>query len=313
MPVVSTQKQLNAYQLAQQQKVTAIQEQAAGYPNQSGGPSYNLGGDSPSGYGNTGFQNPLSGSTPQFSGDGGDFLKSLYQARPQFVQQQQDLLTQLGPSSRNAIFAASPELASTANYYNQVMTDPFGGNLQTYQEAIRGAQAARGFGVAGGSAPAGEEARYLTNYAAQQRMQIAPQQAAFGQGLLNIAGLGGPPDISLGALGSLALQNRNLNEIIKANEASSAQAKKMYQEQLNAGSGANPYGAKGATSGSPTGGGGSYSSSVGTGAASGGFSGAYSTGGTADFFSRESLAEQRLRYAQGLMGNVDPAKSFGYI
>jgi hypothetical protein len=334
MPVVSTQKQLNAYQLAQQQKVASFQEQAAGYPNQSTGPLY--------GTGNTGFnlsndvaQSPTSPTKPpSFSGDSADFLKSLYTSRPQFVQQQQDLLTQLGPSSRAAIFAASPELASTANYYQTAMSDPFGGNLQTYQEAIRGAQAARGFGVAGGTAPAGEEARYLLNYAAQQRERIAPQMAQFGQGLLNISGLGGPPDISLAALGGLALQNRTLNEVIKANQEASEQAKKMYQQQLNAGSGANPYGAKGTSGGggtNPYGAGGSYSSAVGTGVASGGFSGAYSGGGGQDFFSQQSaqvsptyvtpytpaatdnLYALRLKYAQGLLGNVDPAKALGYI
>jgi len=307
MPVVSTQKQLNAYQLAQQQKVASFQEQAAGYPNQSTGPLY--------GTGNTGFnlsndvaQSPTSPTKPpSFSGDSADFLKSLYTSRPQFVQQQQDLLTQLGPSSRAAIFAASPELASTANYYQTAMNDPFGGNLQTYQEAIRGAQAARGFGVAGGTAPAGEEARYLTNYAAQQRERIAPQMAQFGQGLLNISGLGGPPDISLAALGGLALQNRTLNEVIKANQEASEQAKKMYQQQLNAGSGANPYGVKSGSgsTGAFGAGGGTTSVAVGGGGAG---------GGTQDFFARESdLATQRLRYAQGLLGNVDPAKAFGYV
>jgi len=312
---ISTQSQLNAYQLAQQQKVTAFQEQAAGYPNQTGTPLY--------GTGNTGFnlsndvaQSPTSPTKPpSFSGDSADFLKSLYTSRPQFVQQQQDLLTQLGPSSRAAIFAASPELASTANYYQTAMSDPFGGNLQTYQEAIRGAQAARGFGVAGGTAPAGEEARYLTNYAAQQRERIAPQMAQFGQGLLNISGLGGPPDISLAALGGLALQNRTLNEVIKANQEASEQAKKMYQQQLNAGSGANPYGTKSSSGGAFGAGGGTTSVAVGGGGAG---------GGTADFFSRQSagpapaqppmdLATMRLLYAAGALGNVDPAKAFGFI
>src|SRR3970282_1478748 len=44
-----------------------------------------------------------------FTGDASSFLESLYTSRPKFVQQQQDLLSQFGPSSRQAIFAASPE------------------------------------------------------------------------------------------------------------------------------------------------------------------------------------------------------------
>lgn len=338
MPVVSTQRQLNAYQLAQQQKVAAAQEQAAGYPNQSTGPAIS-GGGALSTNGNTGFNlggdtvNPFSSTqTPKFGGDAGDFLSALYTSRPQFVQQQQQLLSTLGPSSRQAIFAASPELAQASQYYNQAFNDPYGGQLNTFTEALRGAQAARGFGNAGGSGPAGEEARYLTNYAAQQKERLAPQLAQFGQGLLNIAGLGGPPDITLGALGTLAFQNRTLNETIAANKEASEYAKKMYEQSQMAPS--NPFGSKSGGTSSPYGGGGSVSSTVG-----GTTSGVLSTaknpyiggGGTADFFSRQSaevaptyftpyvpaatdsLYEKRLRYAQGLEGNVDPAKGFGFI
>jgi hypothetical protein len=145
--------------------------------------------------------NDATGGTPDigggFTGGSSAFLNSLYNARPQLIQQQGDLLNSLGPSLRSAIFSASPELATTANYYQQNFNDPFGGSLSTFQDAIRGAQAARGFGNAAGTGPAGEEARYLTNFAEQRRMQLAPQMAAFGQQLLGNSGLGAPSQADL--------------------------------------------------------------------------------------------------------------------
>ena len=162
-----------------------------------------------------------------FTGDASSFLESLYQARPKFVQQQQDLLTQLGPSSRQAIFAASPELAAAGQHITSTYNDPFGGAGSTFQDAIRTAQAARGFG-GGGTGVAGEEARYLTNYAQQRRDALLPQAQSFGTNMLNIAGLGGPPDVSLGALGSLGLGYRRLLEEISAGERQSQYSERLF-------------------------------------------------------------------------------------
>jgi len=187
-------------------------------------------------------QAPAPPPTPSgFTGDASNFLESLYTSRPKFVQQQQDLLNQLGPSSRQAILNASPELAAASQHITSTYNDPFGGAGSTFQDAIRTAQAARGFG-GGGTGPAGEEARYLTNYAQQRRDALLPQAQSFGTNMLNLAGLGGPPDVSLGALGSLGLGYRRLLEEIEAGNRQSQYAERLF----------NQYG----------GGGGSFSSSA---------------------------------------------------
>jgi hypothetical protein len=171
-----------------------------------------------------------------FSGDPAQFLESLYTARPRFVQQQQDLLNQLGPSSRQAIFAASPELAAASQHITNTFNDPFGGAGSTFQDAIRTAQAARGFG-GGGTGVAGEEARYLTNYAQQRRDSLLPQAQSFGTNMLGLAGLAGPPDISLGALGSLGLGYRRLLEEISAGNRQSQYAERLFNQYGGGGGG----------------------------------------------------------------------------
>lgn len=198
-------------------------------PNQGPPTDYPAGGGLPGGSDISAGQG--GGQPGNFTGDSAAFLNSLYNSRPVFLQQQQDLLTSLGPSLRSAVFAASPELAQTADYYNKTFNDPFGGSLSTYQDVARQAQAARGFG-GGGTGPSGEEARYLTNFAEQRRMQLAPQMAAFGQQILGNTGLAAPPDINLGTVGGLAIQNRQLTEQVKAGKAESAQAKTLYEQYL---------------------------------------------------------------------------------
>jgi hypothetical protein len=168
--------------------------------------------------------------TPDFGGKGNDassFLKALYEARPNFVAQQGELLSKLGPSLRQSVFTASPELAQASNYLQKTFEDPYGGSLSTYQDAIRGAQAARGFG-GGGTGVTGEEGRYLTNFAERRRQELLPQLSQFGSGLLNIAGLGGPPDITLAGLGSLALGSRQLSEQVKAGQSQSLFASSIF-------------------------------------------------------------------------------------
>jgi len=171
--------------------------------------------------------------TPDFGGKGNDassFLKALYEARPNFLAQQGELLNKLGPSLRQGIFNASPELATASNYLNQTFNDPYGGSRSTYEDAIRGAQAARGFG-GGGTGVTGEEGRYLTNFAERRRQELLPQLTQFGQGMLGLAGLAGPPDVTLAGLGGLALGARNLNEQVKAGNSQSAFAANMFAGQ----------------------------------------------------------------------------------
>ncbi|MCI0372735.1 MAG: hypothetical protein L0214_15485 [candidate division NC10 bacterium] len=185
-----------------------------------------------------------------FTGDTASFLESLFTSRPKFVQQQQDLLNQLGPSSRQAILNASPELAAASQHITSTFQDPFGGAQSTFQDAIRTAQAARGFG-GGGTGVAGEEARFLTNYAQQRRDALLPQAQSFGTNLLNISGLGGPPDISLGALGSLGLGYRRLLEEIEAGNRQAQYAERLFN--LSGGGGGGFFGSVDNTPGGGTG------------------------------------------------------------
>lgn len=158
-----------------------------------------------------------------------EFLNALYAARPGMVQQQVDLLSQFGPAARQAVFAASPELAGAGQFLQNLYSDPFGGALETYQDALRSAQASRGFGGSTG-AVAGEEARYLTNFAQQMRLQAVPQAMQFGQTLLGLGGLG-PPESSLGFLGDVALGARQQALDYQA-ALRSEQMYKDYQAEL---------------------------------------------------------------------------------
>ena len=187
---------------------------------------------------------PGTSAPPAFGGDAGQFLQSLFQARPAFVQQQGELLNTMGPSLRNAVRAASPELAQLGDYLNQSFQNPFGSSLSTYQDTLRTAQAARGFGSAGGTGPAGEEARYLTNLAERRRSELAPQLQSYGNNMLQLSGLAGPPDVGLAALGGLALQNRNLNESIFAGNRQSEISSNLF----NSFGGGSPFGAGGSGS-----------------------------------------------------------------
>lgn len=166
-----------------------------------------------------------------FTGDAKEFLSSLYNARPKFVAQQEDLLSRLGPSLRQAVFTASPELAAASDYLTKTFADPYGGSRSTFEDAIRSAQAARGF-TGGGTGIVGEEARYLTNFAEQRRMQLLPQLQGFGNNILQISGLSAPTDVNLASLGNLALQNRQLNSTIQSNQAQDAFSQRLYEDYL---------------------------------------------------------------------------------
>src|SRR5262245_1752773 len=138
----------------------------------------------------------IGGALTQFSPQ--NTLNSILQARPNFVQQQQNLLNQYGSSMRQAILGASPELSQAASFYQSRFNNPIPPELEAqFADRIRGAQAARGFG-GGGTGPAFEEARYLTGLAEEQRLQLLPQMQQFGAGLLGLGGLA-YPEINTGA------------------------------------------------------------------------------------------------------------------
>ena len=256
------------------------------------------------------------GSAGSFTGDASAFLNALYAARPKFVKQQGSLLEQLGPSLRSAVFQANPELATASQYLQQTYNDPFGGSRSTFEDALRTAQAARGF-TGGGSGVAGEEARYLTNYAERRRQELLPQLTSFGNNILQISGLQGPPNLELSSIGALALQNRNAIDSKAAAEKQSQAAQKLFD--LYASGGPGGAGSVPATNSLQqlTGNYGRRTSvTVGGGGAAG--------SGTPDFFARASapyqsapssvppnLEQLRLLYAAGLLGNVDPVLKYG--
>lgn len=209
------------------------------------------------------------------TGGASEFLNSLYSARPAFIQQQGDVLSQLGPGLRNSIFSASPELAAAAQYYQQAFSDPYGGRMSTYQDALRSAQAARGF-TGGGSGVVGEEARYLSNYATQRQDALLPGMIGFGQQILANSGLQAPPDITFSALAGAAVAGNAQN----AQGQQSALAQQMYQQQINAQNAAlsNPYGARRPGGAGGVGGGSFTAVGSSTGGGGNGAGGAYGLG-----------------------------------
>ena len=187
-------------------------------------------------------------STPGVSGTTGtdsasSIMQKLYDMRPQFVQQQTDLLNTMGPSSRAAVLAASPELAQASSYYQGVFSDPFGGALDNYQDLMRQAQAARGF-EGGGQSLAMGEAKFLTSLAQQTRSQTAGAMANLGTTILGVSGLAQGPDLgTVGSLGlqagSLALQEQSSNRDWWATLQSADLAKKMYEKADSSGGNTN--------------------------------------------------------------------------
>lgn len=159
----------------------------------------------------------LTGAMQQFSPQ--NMMQQLLNFRPQFIQQQQNLLNQYGSSLRQSILGASPELSQAANFYQSRFQNPIPPELEAqFQERIRGAQAARGFG-GGGTGPVGEEARYLTGLAEEQRLKLLPQMEQFGAGILGMSGLAQPTqftgDNGLNAFANMfssALRNQQFNQ-----------------------------------------------------------------------------------------------------
>lgn len=172
------------------------------------------------------------------SGETADYFSALYRAVPAFARQTADLLQTLGPEVRAAVLNASPELAQASSHLLNLFQDPYGGAMQTFQEAIRGAQAARGF-TGGGTGPVGEEARYLTNYAMQRRDAAVPQLMQLGQGLISAGGLWGGQNLGFESLGDtmlgyarLAEQQRQYDLGYKAEQGAAKTAQEMYEQQL---------------------------------------------------------------------------------
>lgn len=145
------------------------------------------------------FSSTMNQFTPQ------SIMQNLLNFRPQFLQQQQNLLNQYGSSLRTSILGASPELSQAADFYQSRFQNPIPPELEAqFAERIRGAQAARGFG-GGGTGPVGEEARYLTGLAEEQRLKLLPGMQQFGAGILGMSGLAGPPNLaSEGGLNAFA-------------------------------------------------------------------------------------------------------------
>lgn len=105
-------------------------------------------------------------------------------------------LKKYGVATHDAILRASPELKKISKFLDSRFSGKIPQDmLEGYQDSIRSAQAARGFG-GGGTGVTGEEARYLTGLQEAQRMQLLPFMQSFGQSVLGMAGLGGANTVS---------------------------------------------------------------------------------------------------------------------
>ena len=109
-------------------------------------------------------------------------------ARSQYISD----LTQFGADTQAAILRSNTGLANINKYLTQTFEEPIPTSIKEgYQDYIRSAQAARGFG-GGGAGETGEEARFLFTAAEARRQQVLPLYQSFSQGLLGMSGLGGP-------------------------------------------------------------------------------------------------------------------------
>lgn len=145
---------------------------------------------------------------------------------------------------RSSILRASPEMARINSYLSDRFDNPIPQQLAAgFEDRIRTAQAARGFG-GGGTGVAGEEARFLFGVAEQQRQQLLPAMGNFGQQILQMSGLGGAQTMTAEQAHAISLsasQNRT--------------ARKNAQAQRNIGYINAAVGAIGAVSGFGAGGG----------------------------------------------------------
>lgn len=147
------------------------------------------------------------------------------------VSNQQQLLQTLGPSMREAVFAASPELRNLATYYQNVYNDPFEGRGGQYQDYIRQAMAARGFDYRAGEGPGLQEASMMASLASQRRAQLAPAMQDFGTKMLGLQGMG-EVDTGTGTLGSLALQYRQYASEQQSAQQAAALQLAMYNDSV---------------------------------------------------------------------------------
>lgn len=174
--------------------------------------------------------------TPRFNTGGGDFLTSLYQARPYFVAQQGNLLSSLGGPLRDAIFAASPELAQASSFLKGSFEKPIPDDMQAnYRDQLRQAQAARGFAGGAGSNEIGDEAKFLTVLGENRRQALLPQLTQFGGQMLGQAGLN-PLDLNFASFasaynqqGQLALQQQEFQAQLQAGQQQSQFAQQQFE------------------------------------------------------------------------------------
>jgi hypothetical protein len=207
----------------------------------TGNREFDMGGDmaqappTPTGTGPNVATNAPGGNTVQ------DFMRIMMAARPEIMEQQRQLLGNLGPGMRQAMMTASPELASSAEFYQSRVDQPIPESMaRDYQDRLRQAQAARGF-TGGGSGPAEQEAARLTGLAEQRRFQAAGAQQQLGMQMLGMGGFGQIPGADLSTIGSiglgaggLGLEQRRLAEQVLAGQQQSAAAQSMWSQLMSA-------------------------------------------------------------------------------
>jgi hypothetical protein len=195
--------------------------------NPSGGPALRT---TPTGTSPTGTAGP--GTTGGGAFPTGGFLGELLASRSGILNQQQQLLSELGPSLRSSLFAANPELAAVSEFLTGRVNEGIPQDLQqNFREQVRTAQAARGF-TGGGTGPAGQEAKFLTALQEQNRFAAAQGLSALGGQIAGLTGLGNVPSPSFGEVGGLGLGARTLAEQVFAGQQQSSAAQRMFDEQM---------------------------------------------------------------------------------
>ena len=109
-------------------------------------------------------------------------------ARNQYISD----LSNYGAETQAAILRSSTGLSNINKYLTDTFENPVPTSVREgYQDYVRSAQSARGFGGSG-SGETGEEARFLFSAGERRRQETLPIYQTFSQGLLGMSGLQGP-------------------------------------------------------------------------------------------------------------------------
>lgn len=139
-----------------------------------------------------------------------DYARSFSDFQTQALQGYQQNLARFAGPLRDQLFQAMPELKQASDFLQERFKNPISESAQnTYRQNFQQLITQRGFDP-GSQGPATQGAEYLTSLVENQRMQLLPQLASFGQTVQGLSGLQ-PPQLDFGTYTSQLLRQQELN------------------------------------------------------------------------------------------------------